>query len=224
MLPDEASSPTARTIEQDEAFYDERFEHGYMSEWPPWRRRRVGQFVRALGLPPKGRALDFGCGQGVFTRVIYEALPDWEVWGTDLSTVGLREAARRVPQCHFAVGGEIVQHGPFDFVFTHHVLEHVVDLDDTLAFLTSLLTPNGQMLHILPCGNPGSFEHGVCRLRDDGIDEVNGRFFFDENGHSAATDDDDAQSRGGNARLHARARGLQRPVLGRGRSHQQSRA
>lgn len=183
MLSDQASNPTARTVEQDEAFYDERFEHGYMSEWPIWRRRRVGQFIRALSLPPKGRALDFGCGQGVFTNVLQQALPGWEVWGTDLSTVGLREAAQRVPQSHFAVGGDIAQHAPFDFIFTHHVLEHVVDLDATLAFLTSLLTPHGQMLHILPCGNPGSFEHGVCRLRVDGINESNGRFFFDEEGH-----------------------------------------
>jgi SAM-dependent methyltransferase len=182
MLPDHTASPT-RTLEQDEAFYDERFEHGYMSEWPSWRRRRVRDFVRALSLPPKGRALDFGCGQGVFTSVLQQALPGWEVWGTDLSTVGLREAARRVPRCHFAVGDEIARHAPFDFVFTHHVLEHVVDLDATLAFLTSLLTPGGQMLHILPCGNPGSFEHGLCALRVDGIDNVNGRFFFDEDGH-----------------------------------------
>ncbi len=183
MLPEQASSQSARTLEQDEAFYDERFEHGYMSEWPVWRRRRIGQFVRGLSLPPNGRALDFGCGQGVFTSVLQYALPGWEVWGTDLSTIGMREAARRVPRCHFAIGGEIAQHGPFDFIFTHHVLEHVADLDATLAFLTSLLTPNGQMLHILPCGNPGSFEHRVCLLRDDGINEVNGRFFFDEDGH-----------------------------------------
>lgn len=180
MPPEEPRAPSEAEYE---AYYDERFEHGYMSEWPTWRRRRVGEFVRGLSLPPTGRALDFGCGQGVFTSVLQDAMPGWEVWGTDLSIVGLREAARRVPRCRFVAGGEIASHGPFDFIFTHHVLEHVGDLDATLSFLTSLLTPKGQMLHILPCGNPGSFEHGVCRLRTDGIDAANGRFFFDEDGH-----------------------------------------
>lgn len=183
MPPEEALSPRLPGDDQYEACYDERFAHGYMSEWPMWRRRRIGQFVDALSLPPTGRALDFGCGQGVFTSVLQDTLPGWKVWGTDLSTVGLREAARRVPRARFAVGGEIASHGPFDFIFTHHVLEHVGDLDATLAFLTSLLAPNGQMLHILPCGNPGSFEHGICRLRTDGVDPTNGRFFFDEDGH-----------------------------------------
>jgi hypothetical protein len=40
------------------------------------------------------------------------------------------------------------------------------------------------MLHILPCGNEGSFEHNVCLLRKDGINpELEGRFFFEDEGH-----------------------------------------
>jgi SAM-dependent methyltransferase len=181
--PEKGLVERARAGEAFEALYDERFEHGYMSEWPAWRRERIAALVRGFGLPSKGRALDFGCGQGVFTSVLRAALPEWEIVGTDLSTVGLREAARRVPDCTFVHGSETAQHGPFDFVFTHHVLEHVDDLDATVGFLTSLLTPRGQILHILPCGNAGSFEHALCALRVDGIDGTNGRFFFDEDGH-----------------------------------------
>lgn len=40
------------------------------------------------------------------------------------------------------------------------------------------------MLHVLPCGNEGSFEHRLCRLRNDGINaEMENRFFYEDTGH-----------------------------------------
>jgi hypothetical protein len=75
-------------------------------------------------------------------------------------------------------------HGRCDLVFTHHVLEHVADLRITAGDLTRLLRPTGAMLHILPCGNPGSLEWRLCRLHRDGIDPTRGnRFFFEDEGH-----------------------------------------
>jgi hypothetical protein len=40
------------------------------------------------------------------------------------------------------------------------------------------------MLHILPCGNEGSFEHRICRMVKGGIaDDAEKRFFFEDEGH-----------------------------------------
>src|SRR5688572_28700533 len=80
-------------------FYDERSAAGYMEDWPAWKKRRVASFIRELNLPQTGRALDFGCGQGVFTEVLRQTLPGWRVSGTDLSSEALQAARKRFPGC-----------------------------------------------------------------------------------------------------------------------------
>jgi hypothetical protein len=57
--------------------------------------------------------------------------------------------------------------------------------------MAALVTGRGRMLHILPCGNPGSFEYNLCRLRTDGINTaVQNRFFFEDEGHVRRLDTD----------------------------------
>jgi hypothetical protein len=69
-------------------------------------------------------------------------------------------------------------------LFTHHVLEHVIDLDEALNRMDGFLEDHASVLHILPCGNPGSFEHQICELRRNGLERDRGsRFFFEEPGH-----------------------------------------
>jgi SAM-dependent methyltransferase len=175
-------------------FYDDRYAQGYMEEWSEEKKRRIVEVVSALPLPMRGRALDFGCGNGVLTDVLRRALPTgWDVVGTDLSAVALENARLLHPGCVFVEpGAPEVADVPFDLVFTHHVLEHVADVQATLDDLAARLAPDGGMLHILPCGNPGSFEHELCLARPDGIDRRSGnRFFFEEEGHLRRLSTDD---------------------------------
>jgi trans-aconitate methyltransferase len=163
-------------------FYEERYEQGYMDEWPAERKRRLIEVIRELPLPAHGDALDFGCGNGVLTEVVRQALPGGNVWGTDLSATAVQNARSRYPRCEFIEAGNIDR--KFDLVFTHHVLEHVFDLEAVMGEITAHLNPECAMLHILPCGNEGSFERGVCLLRQDGINEkLEGRFFYEDEGH-----------------------------------------
>jgi trans-aconitate methyltransferase len=163
-------------------FYEERYEGGYMDEWPPERKRRLIEIIRGLPLPERGDALDFGCGNGVLTEVVRQALPEWNVFGTDLSATAVQNARRRYPRCTFLEAEELEK--KFDMVFSHHVLEHVFDLEAVMGQINACLKARGSMLHILPCGNEGSFEHRVCLLRHDGINEkLEGRFFFEDEGH-----------------------------------------
>lgn len=166
-------------------FYDQRFAEGYMAEWPAETCQRIFDVVRSVGLPTTGEALDFGCGVGVLTDVIRLALPGWRVCGVDLSPRAIQVARTRVPDCSFFVADDpALAERKFDLLFTHHVLEHVLDLDATFGDMCSRLRLSSYMLHILPCGNPGSFEHKVCLLRRDGIDAAHGnRFFSDDEGH-----------------------------------------
>ena len=175
---------TSQLYDKDRSttFYDERYENGYMDDWPEERKERIRQVIRELPLPATGHALDFGCGNGVLTAIVTEALPNWTVCGTDLSATAVKNARARYPQCEFVEADQLDR--KFDFVFTHHVLEHVFDLPAVLRDTDRLLKPAAAMLHIAPCGNEGSFERRVCVLRHDGINEkLEGRFFYEDEGH-----------------------------------------
>jgi SAM-dependent methyltransferase len=167
-------------------FYQDRYTHGYMDEWPAEKKQRVFEVIRNLPLPECGDALDFGCGNGVFTDVIRQALPTgWKISGSDISEVAVTNARKRYPECNFfsADDKEFVNK-KFDLVFTHHVLEHVFNLQEVFAEIVDRLKKNAAMLHILPCGNPGSLEHQICLLRKGGINpDQENRFFFEDEGH-----------------------------------------
>lgn len=166
-------------------YYNERYKHGYMQEWPRYKLGRVEAFIRKLNLPEVGIALDFGCGSGVFTEMLRRALPQWEVHGTDVSTEALNVAALRVPNCQFYKLEENKSvMARYDVVFSHHVMEHVPDVKKTSVVVEAMLRSRATMIHILPCGDPGSFEYYVSKSRVDGIDAKHeGRFFFEEEGH-----------------------------------------
>jgi SAM-dependent methyltransferase len=170
--------------ERAREFYDARYLEGYMDDWPAWKKQRVADLLRALALPSTGKVLDFGCGTGVFTEVIKAVLPAWQVFGTELSDVALQLARRRLPDCRFLCPAEVADAGPFDFVFTHHVLEHVTDLSPLFDDMSRWLQPRAFMLHILPCGNQGSLEQRICLWRIDGVQtDAGGRFVYEDSGH-----------------------------------------
>jgi SAM-dependent methyltransferase len=170
---------------QAECYYDNRYDGGYMSEWPPEKLDRVGKVVLALGLPATGAALDYGCGTGVFSEMLGNILPGWQIAGTELSGQALEIARQRCPTIRFFNAQDReARRGTFDLVFTHHVIEHVSDLDGTANDILSLLKPGGTMLHILPCGNNGSLERTLCEWHTHGINPaVGNRFFFEDEGH-----------------------------------------
>jgi trans-aconitate methyltransferase len=167
-------------------YYHERYIHGYMDDWPYEKKQRIFELIRSIELPDKGDALDFGCGNGVLTNIIKQALPSlWNVYGTDISAIAIENARKNYPKITFFVAnGTEFTSKKFDFIFTHHVLEHVYDLHQTLSEINGYLKDSSAMLHILPCGNEGSFEHNICRMRKDGIDPMlEARFFYEDEGH-----------------------------------------
>ncbi|MDQ7834259.1 MAG: class I SAM-dependent methyltransferase [Humidesulfovibrio sp.] len=168
------------------AFYQDRYAQGYMDAWPTEKKDRVFEIVRELDLPATGEALDFGCGNGIFTDIIRQALPTgWKVYGTDISNVAISNAKLRYPECTFFASDDIKStNKKFDYLFTHHTLEHVYNIDAAINDICNLMNVSSSMLHILPCGNKGSLEHAICSLRVLGIDNGSGgRFFFEDKGH-----------------------------------------
>lgn len=166
-------------------FYEDRFEKGYMEDWPMDKKLRVYEIVKELDLPEYGDALDYGCGNGVLTAIIKEALPKWNVYGFDISQRAIENASARFGNCiFFTNGGQNNIDRQYDLIFTHHVLEHVYDVRKVAFDINDWAKKKSAMLHILPCGNPNSFEYNLCKLRADGIDKDAGnRYFFEDEGH-----------------------------------------
>jgi SAM-dependent methyltransferase len=166
-------------------FYDKRYQDGYMEEWDDIKKNRVIDLLQSLNLPEYGKALDFGCGNGVFTNVIKKALPNWQIYGVEISPTAVRNASLKFPECKFFSIDEIANHlHSFDFLFSHHVIEHVQDLKETFTIINSYLKEQSSQLHILPCRNEGSYEYNISLLHKNGIEaDKENRFFFEEAGH-----------------------------------------
>lgn len=166
-------------------FYDERYEEGYMEEWDESKKRKVEEIIRSLNLPENGKALDFGCGNGVFTIIIKNCLPAWEVYGVEISPIAVKNASKKFPQCNFFTNDKANNYTNFfDFIFSHHVLEHVQDISATIKEIDDYLKATSSQLHILPCGNKGSYEYNICSLHRNGVEkDKENRFFFEEPGH-----------------------------------------
>lgn len=160
-----------------------------MEEWPRRTKQRLLDVIREIAhlapLPKRGHALDFGCGRGVLTEVLRAALPGWKIVGTDLSEVALTAARVRVSGCEFINGSDpALSDSRFDFIFSHHTLEHVSCLEPVYTAFSRWVRPGGAMLHVLPCGNPGSLEYALAELCQGGIDPTLGnRFFYEDPGH-----------------------------------------
>lgn len=173
-----------KNIKKSITFYNDRYSKGYMDDWPLWKKKRISEVIKNLKLPRYGKVLDFGCGNGIFSQVIKQVLPEWDVYGTDISIKAVNKARRKYPQCIFYnLFGKRYKNIKYDFIFTHHVLEHVYDISKTWEQISSFTKRRAGILHILPCGNKGSLEHKVCLLRKNGINKQNGRFFFEDEGH-----------------------------------------
>ena len=176
-----------------EIFYEERYQDGYMDEWPAWKKQRVVEIIQSLKLPETGFALDFGCGNGVFTDVLKKALPNWTIYGSDISETALINARKRYTNCNFIVFEDILPKGlSFQFVLSHHVLEHVYNLEVVLEDLAKVISLSGKALHIMPCGNKGSFEYELASSISGGIDvELGNRFYYEDTGHLRRLSSDD---------------------------------
>lgn len=115
---------------------------------------QVGKVSRAIGYQ-RGRPcrlLDVGCGRGL--RLTSFARKGYDVAGIDFD-----EAAVEYVRDHLgfpAICGDVdaaVEHfapGSFDVVTAFYVLEHVLDVQDTLAVCQRLLKPGGWLAAAVP--------------------------------------------------------------------------
>lgn len=199
--------PDLLSRETSKHFYEDRYRQGYMGHWSAFEKSRLLELISKLKLPEKGTALDFGCGRGIFTQVIKQALPHWEVYGCDISTPAIEYAKKHFAGITFFVlGDEQFKSVKADFLHSHHVLEHTFDLKVTATEMNDFLNEHATMLHSLPCGHRGSLEYELASLVKNGIRKNNGTYFFEDPAHLrrlSAGQTDELFTENGFRRLHS---------------------
>jgi SAM-dependent methyltransferase len=117
--------------------------------WYQGRRNVLERAIERLGLPPRARILDAGCGSG---RNMVELAPHGEVTGVELSHTSVERArARHVGE---VLEGSMMdmpfddQH--FDLAVTLDVIEHLEDDVGALRELRRVTKPGGALLVTVP--------------------------------------------------------------------------
>lgn len=116
-----------------------------------WRAVEIGAVLR-IGIP-EGRGLDLGCGDGILTDVLLRRGGARTLVGVDIDP---REGliAERFPfyeRVHICSSDAIPEPaGSFDFVLSNSVLEHIPELDATIAEVSRVLRPGGRFIFTVP--------------------------------------------------------------------------
>ena len=163
MSSEENFSPDLGKRNDSIQFYEGRYSRGYMGHWSSFDKKRLYDLVKSLNLPQTGNALDFGCGRGIFTEVIREALPGWKISGCDISSEAIESAKQNSAITFFVLGDKIFSEQKFDFIHSHHVLEHTFDDKVTAGEMSSYAAEHCVMLHSLPCNHEGSLEYRLSQ-------------------------------------------------------------
>lgn len=167
-------------IEFYEEFFNDR-ENYLESWWTPHQFVKLKSVLDTMGIVPGSRIFDFGCGVGDVTGHLAALLPGCAVTGSDISRQAVGLAAARHPEIRFVTRDDALKDTSlYDVVFSHHVFEHVVDLDTSFQEVAAKLKPEGKILIVVPCGNPGSLEHSIASCMRNGIDPNQGNRFLHE--------------------------------------------
>jgi SAM-dependent methyltransferase len=142
------------TLEQALAFYPDTYRHYDPGEsalrarlMRSYMRRTVSLFRDRLGARAGQRILDIGCADGEKLSILRDRL--------GLQAVGIEPNARAAQRAREKFGLEvhattiptdIVPAASFDFVYLNHVIEHVPDPVELLAFIHTRLKPGGWLV------------------------------------------------------------------------------
>jgi ubiquinone/menaquinone biosynthesis C-methylase UbiE len=145
-------------------YYEELWERLPDGLSPPDFERRRDYLLAEVR--PGDRALDLGCGTGVFTAELARAGAS-PVVGVDVAEAALRRARVNYPELDFRIatvdGPLPLRDNEFDLVWASEVIEHVPDTARWLSEVRRVLVPGGRLLLTTP-------SHGRLRIALGGIE------------------------------------------------------
>lgn len=158
--------------------YENRYKGNYMdtddySEWAKKGATALKVRDTLLQVPTKPqKILDFGCGVGGWIGLLSGMFRDARISGVDISPTAIEKAKKRYPEGEFSVFNGVKTPYPdntFDLIFSFHVLEHVENIDESIAEICRVLRKGGYACIIFPCGNENSLQDMLMRRMKGGI-------------------------------------------------------
>lgn len=113
---------------------------------------RMAHLRRLAGDGAGKRALDIGCGGGIFSAALHEM--KYQTLGVDLSSNAVAFAANEYPDVEFRAcgpdGAIPAEDNTFDMVWCSEVIEHVFDVFAFLSEINRVTKPGGRLLLTTP--------------------------------------------------------------------------
>lgn len=123
------------------------------------RSQKILRWLRQTGeLPPRGRMLDVGCGNGAMLRAFAVEASQWELNGYEPNLTSGSEVLAIPGVCEVWSGNLADTGGPYDLLTLSHSLEHVEDPIAYLDGLRSHLAPSGRLLIEVPYFPDGPYD------------------------------------------------------------------
>lgn len=139
----------------------------------PYFAATEAELLGTVGLPPGGRLLEIGCGQGANLVHLRRRLgPSASLWGLDFSAARAAVAAAHSgANCLCADAGRLpLCDAAFEAVLIRDLLHHVPDRVAVLREAHRVLVPGGRLTLIEPCGrNPLMALAGLLQREERGM-------------------------------------------------------
>ncbi len=129
-------------------------DYNWTNAIPPSTNYLLPQLKRLLSKSNNKSILDVGCGNGVYTRLLYEQ--GYNIYGIDASETGIEIANQSLPGRVFVQNVESnelpnqLQNLKFDTVISTEVVEHLYDPHQYIDFCKKALARSGQLIVSTP--------------------------------------------------------------------------
>jgi SAM-dependent methyltransferase len=112
--------------------------------------RLLQRLKKELPLPPQGRLLDVGCGNGTTLRAFSAIAPSWSLAGLDVSD-HYKKVVESIPRVEaLYLGSSAALPGQFQLITLIHSLEHIAEPVKFLAGLCDKLVVGGMLVVQVP--------------------------------------------------------------------------
>lgn len=135
------------------------------------QRKNLSSRLRRIGLPPGSKALDFGCGTGLFARVFVKE--GFLYSGFDIDDRFIDYAGRLYRNCQFTSSTKTLEkEAPFDLIVANCCFHHINDtsLPLELERIDCLLADNGLfiLIDLLKVEDSHSLLHRFFMIMEQG--------------------------------------------------------